>query len=81
MALIHSCQFEGETAVSCLIQGIENGMVRNTAGAGKYRQAEQLFAYLGALVDGPSGTGTQSQLQKNVKRQRLVPDKTKWQEI
>ncbi len=60
VALIYSCRFEGEEAVSCLIQGIENGMVRNTARAGKYHQLEKLFAYLGALVDGPSGTGTQS---------------------
>ncbi len=76
-ALVNACKFEGAEAVSCIIQGIEDRMVKNTARAGKYITPEGLFAYLGTLTDtaGGSGMGLRYPQKKWGKKPRMQDPK------
>ena len=49
MALLNRCKIYGEDAVSCLIGGIYDTVVKTGATAGNHRSPESLYAYLSNL--------------------------------
>lgn len=55
MALLNHCKIYGKEAVSCLIGGIEDTVVRYGAKAGSHKNPESLFKYLNSLNDKPKG--------------------------
>ncbi|KAJ8919081.1 hypothetical protein NQ315_012066 [Exocentrus adspersus] len=59
MELIRSCEISGKQAVSCLIHGIDDSVIQNSARAGRYHTPEALYEeYLSALnVEASSITG------------------------
>lgn len=65
MELLRSCEISGKQAVSCLIYGIDDSVIQNSARAGRYHTPEALCEeYLSALnVDAPSPSGTPKEKQ------------------
>lgn len=55
LALLNACKIKGEDAVSCIIGGIDDRIIKTGAKTGYYKTPEQLYAYLSQLTDGVPG--------------------------
>lgn len=57
MTLLNNCKISGIDAVSCLIEGIDDNVVKTSAKAGNHQRPESLFQYLSTLNDTPGYSG------------------------
>lgn len=58
MVLLTNCKIAGSDAVSCLIGGIDDNIVKIGAKAGNHQSPESLFQYLSTLNEMPQSSGS-----------------------
>lgn len=56
MVLLNACKIKGEDAVSCIIGGIDDRIVKTGAKTCYYKTPEQLYTYLSQITDGVTGS-------------------------
>lgn len=69
LTLLNQCKITGPEAVSCILGGIDDAVVKASAKAGNFKVPEDLFRYLSSLGDlRPSHTSSKPLLRQTVKK-------------
>lgn len=71
MALLNRCRIYGTDAVSCVIGGIGDIVVKTGAAAGNHQSLDSLFGYLSALSSLPSTSSTRNEHSAFKKHRRF----------
>lgn len=69
LTLLNQCKITGAEAVSCILGGIDDVVVKTSAKAGNYGTPEELYQYLSSLHNSRPSTSASRPIAKPIRRQ------------